>query len=296
MGNLEKYDYRKFLSLHHTEYNLYEKSIISNEYNLEVIKKNILNNLQITYLENRQIYGVYFICCIGDYLHIVNDQIQKLINSGLYSKTKEIICFVCMETSECLQLLNNYDKIKIISTNENLYEQFAINNYKKYIDCESYYLYYIHSKSVTQKEKCFFDWRNLCDYFTINKWRLNVELLNYYDSVGINMKNYPKKHYSGNFWWSKSEHLNKLKDINDAYLSCEMYVFNYMKTNCVSLYQSYVTHGNTEYNESIYNNKSDEELINNLCIIPDYNNGDKHCIMFCGDIDTTREPHILELI
>jgi hypothetical protein len=200
-----------------------------------------------------------------------------------------------MKQNDCLELLKKYDKFQIISTNKNLYEKFSINNYKNYIQSSNYKLFYIHSKTVTKTEECFNDWRFLCEYFTIDKWRLNVELLNYYDAVGTNLKNYPKKHYSGNFWWSKSEHLNKLTNINDGYLSPEMYVLSYMKTNYVSLYQSCVHHGNTKYDKSIYINKTNEELINNICIIPDYNNGDKGCIVDCGDINLLNEPPILEL-
>jgi hypothetical protein len=253
IGNLYKNDYRNFISLHHSSYDLYKTPIMPYEYKLEIIKNAICYNLKYNFVKPKPTYGVYFICCIGNYLNIINNQIQHLIDSGLYNECDKIICFVCMVTDECIEILKKYNKIQIISTNENLYEKFAINNYKNYIHTEDYYLFYIHSKSVTRKEKCNNDWTDLCNYFTINKWRLNIELLTYYDCVGINLKNYPKKHYSGNFWWAKSEHLNKLKNINDGYLSCEMYVLGYPKTNYVSLYQSYVNHGDTEHDKSLYN-------------------------------------------
>jgi hypothetical protein len=295
IGNLYKNDYRNFISLHHTDYCLYSTSIMPYEYRLDIIKEAISYNLNFDLKKTRKIYGVYFICCLGNYLNIIENQIQQLIDSGLYNETEKIVCFVCMKTDECLELLQKYDKFQIVSTDENLYEKFAINNYKNYIDSDNYHLFYIHSKSVTRKEKCFSDWNELCIYFTINKWRLNIELLNYYDCVGINLKNYPKKHYSGNFWWAKSEHLNKLKNINNGYLSSEMYILSYLKSNYVSLYQSNVTHGNTEYDKSNYYNKSNEELINNICIIPEFNTYDKACIEFCGEINLSYEPPILEL-
>ena len=240
------------------------------------------------------LYGIYFICCIGDYLSIVKDQLRKLSKSGLYSQTDILLCFICNETPEIIDILNQYSKIKIISTKENLYERFAINNFKNYLSGD-YNLYYIHSKSVSRTEKCCTDWRNLCDYFTIYKWQLNIELLNYYDCIGTNLKNFPKKHYSGNFWWSKSDHVKKLKNINYGYLSPEMYIFSYMKTNYISIYQSFVNHGDTEHPEELYINKSDDELLNNLCLVPDFNNGDKKCISMCGEIDIMNEPPILEI-
>ena len=298
IGNFYKNDYRNFISLHHTDYDLYQTSILPEEYSLEIIKNNILSKLHYPFIKTRPIYGVYFICCIGNYYDILQNQIHKLIESGLYNQTNQILCFVCNQRKECLDLLAKYNKMNVISTTENLYEKFAINNYKKYLQGNgngNYYLFYMHTKGVSKSGKCFDDWRNVCDYFTIYKWRLSIELLNFYDCVGTNLKNYPKKHFSGNFWWSKSEHLCKLKDINDAYISSEIYVLSYLKTNYVSLYQTYINHGDTEYPEELYNKKTDVELFYNLCIVPDFNDGDKKCINMCGEIDLNCEPPILEI-
>jgi hypothetical protein len=287
IGDLTRTDYRYLLSLHHTPHNLYEHSMVPQEYNIEIIKSNIKNTLQSDYIKNRKIYGVYFICCIGDYLNIVNEQVNSLIASDLYSVTDNIICFISnIENTidnECIKLLKKFDKIVIVSTHENTFERFAINNFKKYTDKSPYYVYYIHSKSVSRNEKCYKDWRHLCDYFTINKWRLSVELLNYYDCVGTNLKNFPKKHYSGNYWWSKSEHVNKLNDINNGYLSPEMYICSEYKTNQVSIFQSNVNHGETNFDSHLYININDDKLIDNICILPDFNEGDKKCIDMCEE-------------
>jgi len=299
IGNLEKNDYRYFLSLHHTPYDLYQNAIKPEEYNLEIIKNHISNtltsdNVRTSFIKKRTIYGVYFICCIGSYMNVIQSQINKLIQSGLYENSEQIICFVCQEKKVCTDLLKQYEKMKIVSTRENLYEKMAINNYKHYLPSDKNYdLYYIHSKSVSQFGKCFEDWRNLCDFFTIEKWQLSVKLLEYYDCVGTNLKNFPKKHFSGNFWWSKSEHLQRLRKVNDGYLSTEMYICSYMKTNYVSIYQSYVNHGDTEHSPELYNRLTDEELLGNLCIVPDFNDGDKKCIKYCGEIDDEIEPLIL---
>ena len=283
IGNLEKNDYRFFLSLNHTDNDFYKNILDKEKYNLEIIKGNICQKLESSYVKIRPIYGVYFICCLNNYLNIIKNQLNILVKSELYENTDILLCFVCNETKECIDLLKKYNKIKIISTTENLYERFAINNFKKYIK-DNYYIYYIHSKSITRKHQCYTDWTNLCNYFTITKWRLSIELLYYYDSVGTNLKNFPKKHYSGNFWWSKSEHINKLEDIDIQYLSSEMYILSYMKTNYVSIYQSYTNHGNTNYDIKLYNNINDLNLINNICIIPDFNFSDRNCMLTCKSI------------
>lgn len=290
IGDLSKVDYRYLLSLHHTHYDLYKKTILPNEYNLELIKHSIKLSLKNQFQKNRNIYGVYFICCAGNYFQIVKEQINLLLESGLYNESDKILCFICnldmKKNYDILELLKDYKKCIIIPSSENLYEKFAINNFKTYIkNTSDYYIYYMHTKSISRKEKCYSDWRKLCDYFTINKWRLSIKLLQYYDCVGINFKNFPKKHFSGNYWWSKSEHINRLKNINDAYLSPEMYICSDFKTNYISLFQSNVTHGNTEFEPEKYIDISDEILIDNISNIPDFNEGDKIVITDCGPLE-----------
>jgi hypothetical protein len=240
-------------------------------------------NLNLSVLPN--IYGIYFICCIGNYFNIVKNQIDNLIKSELYKNSKKIICFVCLSKNDLINYLSSYEKFEIIKTEENLYEKFAINNFKKYIFENNYYIYYIHSKSVSRCGKNYDDWRFICDYFTVEKWKLNVFLLNYYDCVGINMRFFPKIHYSGNFWWSKSSHINLLTDVDDHYLSPEMYICSKPNTNYINLYSSNIRHDVFEYDKKIFVTKSDKDLIENIKIIPEFNLIDKYCFVTNEDIN-----------
>jgi hypothetical protein len=60
-----------------------------------------------------------------------------------------------------------------------------------------------------------------------------------------------------------------------------MYICSYFKTNYVSIFQSYVNHGDTDFNPELYVNIHDNLLIDNICIIPDFNEGDKINIDKC---------------
>ena len=60
-------------------------------------------------------------------------------------------------------------------------------------------------------------------------------MLETYDAVGCSLSLYPKKHFSGNFWWSKSSYLRNLENINDKFLSPEMYILSDENCNCISL-------------------------------------------------------------
>jgi hypothetical protein len=73
-----------------------------------------------------------------------------------------------------------------------------------------------------------------------------------------------------------------------------MYILSYIKTNYISIYESNIFHGNTEYDKNLYINKSDSDLINLINIIPEYNNYDKGCINNCGKQNLLYEFPIID--
>lgn len=208
---------------------------------------------------DRKIYGIYFICCIGNYYNIVLEQLNKIIDSGLYENTENIYCFICMKTNDIIELLSTYTKIKIISTD-------AINNFRDYLPDVLYYIYYLHTKTITRSDQWFTDWRILCEHFTIYKWKLNISLLKKNDAVGINFFQYPKLHFSGNFWWSKSEHIKQLKSIGDKYLAPEMFICSNVNGKYVSMYNLFSLGNN--HPPDLYINISDTQIIEILTTIP----------------------------
>ena len=197
----------------------------------------------------KNIYGVYFICCIKHYLDIVKEQLSVL-DKGLLEKTTKLIIFITnYNQNDCIELdklLSNNVKFIIIKSSENLYEKYAINNYKKYIYDNDYYLYYFHTKGLKDINDPLFyvslSKRMILNYYTLIMYNINIELLEKYDAIGCYLHLYPKKHFSGNFWWSKSSYLNTLYNINDKYLSPEMYILSNNNCKYISL------NNNIEYN------------------------------------------------
>jgi hypothetical protein len=182
--------------------------------------------------EEYKIYGVYFICCIKHYLRVVREQLV-ILKKGLLQITTKLIIFVTnydennVELTLLLEEFNENNKFVIVKSSENLYEKFSINNFNKYIPDLNYYVYYFHTKGVSRSEGDNFESRRkLLDFYTLEKFYINIKLLKYYDAVGCASSLYPKKHFSGNFWWSKSSYVNTLVDVNDKYLSPEMYILS----------------------------------------------------------------------
>ena len=192
----------------------------------------------------KNIYGIYFICCINNYLEVVKEQLD-ILNNGLLHKTTSLIIFITNYNDSCIEfdiLLKKYnsDKIILVKSPDNLYEKFAINNYKNYInDEEEYYLYYFHTKGLKHPDdpliNIFSSRRKILNFYTLEKYEINIKLLEKYDAIGCSLHLYPKKHFSGNFWWSKSTYTNLLININDKYLSPEMYVLSNEKCKYISL-------------------------------------------------------------
>jgi len=189
-----------------------------------------------------KIFGVYFICCINNYLEVVEEQLS-ILNKGLINITNNVIVFITNYNKDtCNELdniLNSYDNFITIKTQYNLFEKYAINNYKNYIKEKEYYLYYFHTKGLKEKTNplinVFSSRRQILNYYTLLQYNINIELLETYDAVGCSLSLYPKKHFSGNFWWSKSSYLQNLENINDKYLSPEMYLLSNPNCKCISL-------------------------------------------------------------
>ena len=191
----------------------------------------------------RPIYGVYYICCIGNYEEVVKEQLTLLETSGLFEKTIKLICFICNYGQE--QYLNKsfnelFDKfrskIEFVVTDKNLYEKYAINSYKKYITHDEYYIYYFHTKGVSKSHiPQFQSQRKMLNFYTITKHEICLRILQNYDVVGAVLYKLPKRHFAGNFWWSKSENTNKLGDVGNNYLAPEMYICANPSTKCVGL-------------------------------------------------------------
>jgi hypothetical protein len=76
---------------------------------------------------------------------------------------------------------------------------------------EEFNVLYLHHKGATQPYNyCVKDWRDLMIHFTIKNWKKCVEELKTNDVVGVNWRVLPYKHFSGNFWWSKSSYVKIL--------------------------------------------------------------------------------------
>lgn len=114
---------------------------------------------------------------------------------------------------------------------------------KKSEEEENTNYFYLHTKGIShfgnKNEQPVIDWINLMLYWNIEHWKLAVEKLKIYDTYGCNYCGTGKKHYSGNFWWSKNNYIRKLSNkIGPLYNDPENWILTFPKNNKYTVYNS----------------------------------------------------------
>lgn len=180
-------------------------------------------------------FGVYYIYCNNDWKSIFTEQIGDIKRSGILDLLKTLYLSINYNTDEDLNFIrneiDNFSNIKIANTyTENYYEFEALRVVKeicKKYDCNICYIhtkgagiseknknFYYNATDLDHLNKCVASWRRFMESHILYKANHIIEKLQVYDACGVNLCEDPCKHFSGNFWWSKSSHINKLPDID----------------------------------------------------------------------------------
>lgn len=195
----------------------------------------------------------WHICELNNWKEVVEDQYNSLFESGLLEKADCIhLTFLGKSEDNINWLLSKNKKLNLKNYSNNIchYERMCLNSLGEWSKKNKALVFYFHAKGVSkihQKENVW-AWRKMLEYYLIQNHNECIFLLNEYDTVGGNLcdignnmhdgspllisnENH-KMHYSGNFWWSKTEYLSKLlpipesipleKDVN--YWICERWI------------------------------------------------------------------------
>ena len=211
------------------------------------------------------IYIYFHISTINNWRSIVVDMFNDIIKSGLYERVKEIRCCVLGNgTTDDISFFK-YPKVTIFfkSPDISLCEEPTINKIYTDAQSENFRVLYIHSKGVLHNGQNInvTDWVNFLKYFMIYKYIRCLQLLPGCDAIGVNLRNQPVLHYSGNFWWSKSSHIRKLRPISVSSGSfgrheAEFFIgYNSTKSIFLSIWSSGINHYDTRYPPEIYTGK-----------------------------------------
>jgi hypothetical protein len=104
------------------------------------------------------------------------------------------------------------------------------------------HILYAHSKGASRPitdtakfpEKGRYDWRQMMNYFCIERYEDCFQKLDECDAVGCRLAGRPVRHFSGNYWWANSDYIKTLQDPSSdcrykfrwKRLSCEFWIGN----------------------------------------------------------------------
>jgi hypothetical protein len=213
---------------------------------------------------NTDIYVYFHVCCINNWKDTFLFLYANIKHSGLYSRTRAIRCNILSpypeETIAFFQLLCD-NKIEIIGLSDDisLHEIPTINMLHRDAcsATEDYNILYIHTKGVRHRglNPHVIDWMKYLAYFNIYRYDLCLSKLKEYDTVGVNMIKYPHPtlHYSGNFWWSKTQYIRTLEPcVYQNYNSPEFWLTEKEQGKFCCLWNSHVDHYIQPYREEQY--------------------------------------------
>ncbi len=202
-------------------------------------------------------YIYFHVCCLSNWQDIFKQLIADIKDSGLYYKINEIRCNVLTTNYQYIHWLSEYDsKIKIIGASDNLslFETPTINLLYEHSQTEDFNVLYIHTKGIRHTNNpCITDWVKYLTYFNIYRHDICIDEIANYDVVGVNLQDEPVLHFSGNFWWSKSQYIRTLGPCNYIhYNSPEFWITEQKKGKYLSLWLSNTDHYHSRYEENKY--------------------------------------------
>lgn len=178
--------------------------------------------------ETRTRTAVFFhVHQINDWESLYSDQLATLYTSGVYDHCDYL--FIGVNGDSPLPFI---PPKAIVHRNQNLnLEADTLRLMSEFCRYNlDYRVMYFHLKGVTrggEMRRIADSWRTYMEHFVFHQYRQCVDLLDQYDTVGVELREgpvlvheqetfTPPQHYSGNFWWANASYINTL-DVNYLY-------------------------------------------------------------------------------
>ena len=230
---------------------------------------------------NENILVFMHMCNLNDGYEIFRKQLKKLEKSKIYDNIKKI--YVCWLGIYEEKEINN-SKIEIIKLDKdvNYYEFLTLNKMKEIVDKQeiNYKVLYLHNKGTRKagNEDVTESWRNMMEYFLIEEGLYCYINLDKFDTIGCNILNKKENnlssvnsdhnyHYSGNFWWSNSNHIKELEylkidkdeNMSEKRYQCENWILSEIKNKNIGIIQQDNTNIHP-YHRYIFENYRNKKL------------------------------------
>ena len=165
----------------------------------------------------------------------IDEQIKRIYKSGI-TKYADVKCGINgKSSSRVYKFVKNHSWINVVevSDSDEQYEGFTL----KHLYCDSLSdtyerVGYIHTKGISflsghrdhdptrpgirdsSQDKTIIainSWRHFLEWGCIDMWKENVDKLDQHHTSGVNYSPVPWPHYSGNFWWARSDYVKNLE-------------------------------------------------------------------------------------
>jgi hypothetical protein len=170
-------------------------------------------------------------------IQIIKRQFDKITKSGLIDRVSAVnICFVGDVPFPCEDILN-HPKVKIIAKIQKGYEGITTHCIKRACDTQDHdsLIVYLHNRGMSHpSDDPSEDWTLMMEYFVIERWKQSIQVLKNKYTAGCEMWAHKHRedasinvyHYSGNFWWSRSEYIkkNKYPKMGNRYMESEDWI------------------------------------------------------------------------
>ena len=158
---------------------------------------------------------IYFhIAQIGNYEKVCEEIFDSIIKSGILQNS--VLYLSILGKNE--NIFNIESETIFKNSNINLGEFPTLEKIKEHSikDIKNYNILYLHTKGVTTPNNLNIDdWRKYMLYFNVTKFKDCIDIIKNNDTCGVDLRKDPVLHYSGNFWWSKSNYLKTLPDFKN---------------------------------------------------------------------------------
>jgi hypothetical protein len=173
------------------------------------------------------VFGLYHLCAIGPWREIAGEQLAAWTSSGLLERTTEVHVAVIGEEFEAARALLAEalgEKLVVVheGTDAGCFERPVLEHATRFFE-ESEPLvqaaWYCHGKGVSPQHagsETVADWRRYMEHFLVGGWRECLATLEENDICGVDWREQPTRHFSGNFWWARPRYLASLPKRIDA--------------------------------------------------------------------------------
>ncbi len=173
-----------------------------------------------------RIVVVYFVYCVGKYLDVVKQDIERIKKAGLYDDLHEMQVVVSFPDKEdespfanLQEAFSGLDKVKFRKVYNNVYEHYGICTVWTESHKSDGQIFYLHAKGVVNKPSDtnpHSEWKRLGDgsfiemlkYYMIDNYKACLEKLKFYDEVNTS-DSYGRGWPSGNFWWANMSYIRQ---------------------------------------------------------------------------------------